>query len=118
MRQDHQELIKKAYTEFNKRNIDLVLSVMHPRVHWPNGWEGGYVIGHAAVRDYWTRQWKELDPRVEPESFRELENGKIEVLVHQLVKDIEGKTLSDTMVRHTYTFDENLITAMEIAPAA
>ena|SRR5882762_8559177 len=115
MEQIQQEIIKKAYAAFNERDIDQVLSAMHPRVHWPNGWEGGYVIGHAAVRDYWTRQWKELNPRVEPTSFRESGNGKIEVLVHQLVKDIEGKILSDTMVKHIYTFDGNLITAMEIA---
>jgi hypothetical protein len=26
---------------------------MHPEVDWPNAWEGGRVVGHAAVRDYW-----------------------------------------------------------------
>jgi hypothetical protein len=33
---------------------------MDADVHWPNGWEGGYVEGHDEVRDYLTRQWKEL----------------------------------------------------------
>jgi len=110
----HQNLIKKAYEAFNARNIDAVLSLMHDDVHWPNGWEGGYVNGHEQVRDYWTRQWKELNPLVEPVSFTETADGKTEVLVHQLVKDIEGNLLADDMVKHIYTVDENLIKEMEI----
>ena len=39
---------------------------MHPDVIWPNGMEGGTVVGHAAARAYWTRQWGLIDPRVEP----------------------------------------------------
>ena len=114
MAQLHEELIKKAYDAFNERDIDRVLSCMHDDVHWPNGWEGGWVDGHAQVRDYWTRQWKELNPLVEPVFFRETADGKLEVLVHQQVKDVVGNLLSDSMVKHTYIIDENLIKEMEI----
>jgi hypothetical protein len=114
MIQLHQNLIKKAYEAFNARNIDAVLSLMHANVHWPNGWEGGYVDGHEQVRDYWTRQWKELDPHVEPTSIKETEDGKMEVEVHQLVKDTEGNLVFDGMVKHIYTFENNLIKSMEI----
>ena len=38
-------LITRAYEAFNARDIDALLSLMHPDVHWPNGWEGGYVEG-------------------------------------------------------------------------
>jgi hypothetical protein len=62
---------------------------MHADVLWPNGWEGGYVQGHKEVRDYWTRQWKELNPKVEPVSFKERQDGEIEVQV-QTVKDMNG----------------------------
>ena len=110
----YQNLIKKVYKEFNARNIDEVLLHMHTDVHWPNGWEGGYVNGHDEVRDYWTRQWKELDPHVEPVSINETEDGKVEVDVHQLVKDIKGNILSDGMVKHVYTIGNNLIIKMEI----
>jgi nuclear transport factor 2 (NTF2) superfamily protein len=87
----HQNLLKRAYDAFNARNIDAVLLLMHRDVHWPNGWEGGYVDGHDEVRDYWTRQWREIDPHVESISFKEREDGRIEVEVHQLVKDLQGK---------------------------
>jgi len=56
MTQEQEDVIKRAYAAFNERNIDTVLSLMHPDVHWPNGWEGGYVTGHKQVREYWTRQ--------------------------------------------------------------
>lgn len=43
---------------------------MHPDVASANGMEGGHVYGHEAVRDYWTRQWKLIDPQVEPQGFQ------------------------------------------------
>ncbi|MGH9765311.1 MAG: nuclear transport factor 2 family protein, partial [Blastocatellia bacterium] len=57
----NQDLLSDVYNKFNARDIDAVLAALHPEVDWPNGWEGGRVHGHAEVRDYWTRQWKELD---------------------------------------------------------
>jgi SnoaL-like domain len=114
MAKTDQHIIIDAYRFFNARNIDAVLALMDTHVHWPNGWEGGYVEGHAAVRDYWSRQWKELDPRVEPIAFTEKEDGRIEVDVQQLVKDMHGKLVFDGMVKHVYTIKNNLIESMEI----
>jgi nuclear transport factor 2 (NTF2) superfamily protein len=113
----NQTLLKKAYDAFNARNIDVVLLLMRPDVHWPNGWEGGYVDGHEQVRDYWTRQWKEINPHVEPISFKEREDGRIEVKVHQVVKDLQGKLLADGTIKHVYAIEDNLITSMEIEEA-
>lgn len=114
MTQQYQDLIRKAYTAFNARDIESVLTLMHPDVHWPNGWEGGYVKGHEEVRNYWTRQWKEIDPTVEPVVLKERPDGKIEVDVHQLVKDLQGNILADGLVIHIYTIENGLIKAMEI----
>lgn len=110
----YQDLIKKAYSAFNARDIDTVLSTFHPEVHWSNGWEGGYVNGHGEVRDYWTRQWKEIDPNVEPTGFKQQENGKLEVEVHQIAKDLQGNVLFDGTVKHIYTFKDGLIKSMDI----
>ena len=48
---------------------------MHPDVDWPNGMEGGREHGHAAVRDYWTRQFGLIDSHVEPLSGNAVLNG-------------------------------------------
>ena len=111
------ELLLGAYRDFNARRIDAVLARMQPDVAWPNGWEGGYVYGHEAVRDYWTRQWAVLDPCVEPVEIHPEADGMFTVDVHQVVRDREGKLLVDTMVRHVYTLRNGLIARMEIDPA-
>ena len=114
MTEQYTNIINLAYDAFNARDIDTVLSFMHPDVHWPNGWEGGYVEGHNGVREYWTRQWKEINPNVKPVSFEENEKGQIEVEVHQVAKDMKGNVLFDGTVKHVYTFDKGLIKSMEI----
>jgi hypothetical protein len=109
-----QDLLEKAYTLFNNRDIEGIIMLMDPEVRWPNGWEGGYVAVRHGVRDYWQRQWLEIDPKVFPVKISQLEDGRVEVIVHQLVKDLKGNLLMDTGIRHLYTFKNGLIKNMEI----
>jgi ketosteroid isomerase-like protein len=109
-----QEILTRTYSAFNARKIDEVLAVMRPDVDWPNGMEGGRVHGHQGVRDYWTRQWKLIDPRVEPQGFSQEETGEIVVEVHQVVRDLDGNLLLDGMVQHVYRIENGLILRMDI----
>lgn len=111
-----EEIIIKAYWLFNERKADELLQLMTLDVHWPNGWEGGYVNGRNEVKDYWTRQWKEINPTVTPEKFTALEDGRLEVMVKQTVKDNQGKILFDGPIKHVYTFQNELIAKMQIVP--
>jgi ketosteroid isomerase-like protein len=108
------ELLQQIYLGFNARDIDAVLTAMHPDVVWPNGMEGGSVFGHDGIRDYWTRQWSMINPRVEPKHFTITGDGRIAVEVHQVVCDLSGNLLKDAMVQHIYTFEDSLIKSMEI----
>jgi len=76
---------------------------MQPDVAWPNRMEGGTVHGHDGVRAYWTRQWRMIDPQVDPASFTQDASGRIAVSVHQVVCEYSGKVLLDRMVEHVYT---------------
>ncbi len=114
MARQQQDIIRKAYDAFNARNIDAALSAMQPDVQWSKAWEGGYISGHGEIRDYWTRQWREIDPHVEPTGFREIEAGKLEVTVHQKVADLEGNVVFDGTVKHIYLFENGLIKTMDI----
>lgn len=107
------EVLKDAYRHFNVRDIDGVLRLMSEDVEWPNGMEGGWVYGHKAVREYWTRQWLQVDPHVKPVGFRE-EDGRTVVLVGQVVRDLDGTVLQDRKVEHVYTVKDGLIRRMEI----
>ena len=107
-------LVKKAYSAFNSRDIDTALSTFHSEVQWPKAFEGGYVTGHDEIRKYWTRQWSEIDPNVEPISFNARENGTLEISVHQVVKDLMGKLIFDGIVKHIYTIKDDLLQRMDI----
>ena len=109
-----QWLFSDIYKNFNARDIDAVLSVMHPDVDWPNGMEGGRVHGHRGVREYWERQWKTIDPNVKTIRLAEDEAGRMVVDVHQVVRDLAGKILSDQMVQHVYSIEDDLIKRMDI----
>jgi hypothetical protein len=106
--------LKKAYREFNARDLEAVLGLMQPDVVWPNGMEGGTVYGHDGVRKYWTRQWAMIDPHVEPLRFGLDESRRTVVTVRQVVRDLDGKLLVDRNVQHIYTMQDGLIQSMEI----
>jgi ketosteroid isomerase-like protein len=108
------ELLRSLYRAFNARDIDTVLAAMTEDVDWPNGWEGGRIIGHDGVRDYWERQWAAIDPTVEPTAIDPRDGGDIEVTVRQVVRDGTGTVLADGAVRHVYAFRGDLIQRMDI----
>jgi ketosteroid isomerase-like protein len=115
---EHEQLLRRAYASFNARDIEGALALMHPDVDWPNGMEGGREHGHDAVRGYWTRQWTSVDPRVEPQRFREDDDCRIVVDVHQVVRDPDGELIADQLVQHVYSVREGLIERMDIVAAA
>ena len=108
-----EELLKRLYRAFNARDIDGALSGMREDVIWANGMEGGNVHGHIGVREYWTRQWTLIDPRVEPVHFA-AQSEKVVVHVHQVVRDMNGAILLDQTVKHSFTFQDGLVTRFEI----
>jgi hypothetical protein len=108
------EILRRLYRQFNAREIEAVLATLRPDVVWANGMEGGHVHGREGVREYWLRQWATIDPHVEPVSFAEVEEGAIEVEVHQVVRDLEGKLLLDKMVGHVFRFEDGLVRRFDI----
>jgi hypothetical protein len=111
---DKKIVIEQAYSAFNRRDIDGALALMTEDVSWPKASEGGKVIGKEEIRAYWTRQWGEFDPHVEPLEITENGNGKVRVRVHQLVKSLQGNVLSDSEVLHAFTLNSGLIAAMDL----
>jgi ketosteroid isomerase-like protein len=108
------QILEKLYALFNARDIDGVLAWLHPEVVWANGMEGGYVHGHEGVRSYWKRQWAMIDPHVEPKNFSAEQAGRIEVEVHQTVRDLEGTVLADRTVRHLFQISSGLVMRFDI----
>lgn len=112
-----QDILANTYKAFNARDINAVVNALHPDVDWSNGMDGGRVLGRSAVRDYWTRQWQMVDPRVEPQTFATDSSGRITVTVHQVVRDRSGTVLVDRTVYHRYKLLGGLVSHMEILDA-
>jgi hypothetical protein len=111
------ELLKLLYDRFNARDMEAVLAALHENVTWANGMEGGYVHGRDGVRSYWTRQWTMIDPHVDPVSFSAGSDGKVVVEVHQIVRDLQGKTIVDQMVGHIFQIENGLVKRFDIRGA-
>jgi hypothetical protein len=115
---DTKTIIEQANSAFNKRDIDGALALMTKDVSWPKASEGGKVVGKVDIRDYWTGQWGEFDPHVEPLAMTEEEGSKTRVRVHQLVKSLQVDVLSDSEVLHVFTVKSGLISAMDLGDEA
>ncbi len=109
-------LLRAAYAAFNARDIGAALALMTADVTWPKAFKGGFVRGPDEIREYWTEQWSEIDPHVEPVAFHPQDASRILVEVHQVVRSLAGVVLADERVGHRFTVDDGLIQAMEICP--
>lgn len=110
------QLLRAAYAAFNARDIGAALALMTADVTWPKAFKGGFVQGPEEIRAYWTEQWNEIDPHVEPAAFYPRGASQVVVDVHQVVRDLAGPVLADEHVGHLFTIDNGLIRAMEVCP--
>jgi hypothetical protein len=108
------DLLEQFYIDFNDRNVDAVLAAMHTDIDWPNDWEGGRIHGREAMRDYWRRQFAEIDPHLTPLSFSPIPGGGWAVEVQQLIQNRAGEVIADDVVTHAYAFEDGLIRSMQV----
>ena len=108
------QLIRTVYERFNARDIDGVLELLRSDVEWANGVEGGFIQGHEALREYWTQQWKLIDPQVEPTAIDIAPDGRVVVSVAQTARDLDGEVIVDGLLAHIYTLVDGQIARMEI----
>ena len=114
-----EDTLRAAYRAFNARDIAAAIELMHPEVNWPNAWEGGRVVGHEAVAEYWTRQFESISSTVEAEHFDHEADDSVTVTVHQIVRDAQpGKLQDDTHILHRYQLEDGLIVRMDVLTAA
>lgn len=112
------ERLRAAYAAFNARDIDAALATMTPDVAWPRAFKGGFVRGPQEIRAYWTEQWTEINPNVEPTEFTARGENQVLVDVHQVVRALSGEVLADEHTGHLFTFEQDLIAKMEVTPLA
>jgi hypothetical protein len=109
-----EQLIRRLYEGFNKRDIEAVLAALADDVAWANGMEGTHVHGRDAVREYWTYQWSVIDPAVEPLSIARGDDGTTIVEVHQVVHDLQGQVLLDEVIHHSFSVKDGRVQRFDI----
>jgi hypothetical protein len=72
------------------------------------------VIGRAAVRDYWRRQFAQIDPRARPRGFADAGDGRGAVTLHQLVRALDGTVLADREVTYVSSLRGGLVVRMDV----
>ena len=110
----NQEFLQNLYDAFNKREIEIIISLMRPDVKWANGLAGGFVYGRDAVREYWTNQFKLIQPELETLNFETDEKNRNLVTVHQIIRDLQGNVLAEATVQQIFTIENGLIRLYEI----
>jgi ketosteroid isomerase-like protein len=106
--------IHDLYAAFNRRDSSSATQRMAADVVWPKAFKGGVAEGPDAVSSYWEQQWQEIDPHVEPMTVTQCDDGRVDVEVHQVVRDLDGEVIADSVVHHLYSFEDHAITRMEI----
>jgi len=114
----NQPFLQSLYDAFNRREIETIIALMRPDVKWANGLEGGFVYGRDAGREYWTDQFKDIQPQLETLKFETDEDGRDIVTVHQIVKDLQGNVLADATVHQIFTIEDGLVSIYEIGETA
>jgi ketosteroid isomerase-like protein len=105
MMSSNQQFLQNLYDAFNKREIETIIALMRPDVKWANGLEGGFVYGRDAVREYWTNQFKMIQPELETLNFETDEKNRNIVTVHQIFT-IEDGLVSLYEIGETDTIQE------------
>jgi predicted dinucleotide-binding enzyme len=90
-----------------------LLELLTDDVNWPNG--DTRLIGKAAVRQYWLRQFTETRTHDEPVRFIDLSPDKIAVHIDQTVENRHGRVLSRGAFRYSFDIRAGLISRLDVS---
>ncbi len=79
---------------------------------------GGPTRGRDDVRAYWQKQWREIDPTIEPMRINITADGTARVLVDQLIRSLKGEVLQNRRVEHIVEFEGPFISRLTVVGLA
>ena len=107
------ELLRRAFEDFARGDIDSVVAVCHPDVELreePELPDSRTWHGHEGARGYWqetTARWSELG--VEPRRFIEIDEATVVVLGRQLGRGAISGAEVESQFGHVYEFADGKI---------
>lgn len=110
---DSEALLTRLYEAFNRKDIEAVIEALHPEVTWRNLLGADRLHGREAMRLMWREQFKIFDPEATPISFTSLPDGRMEVRIAYVVRNLDGRLFTEEIATNTYSFKDGLIVDME-----
>jgi ketosteroid isomerase-like protein len=112
---DTKALLTRLYEAFNRKDVDAVVSFLHPDVSWPNLFGEGRLQGPDAMRRMWREQFTAINPEATPVAFTTLPDGRIQVEIAYVVRTLDGKLFTEEMATNIFRFEDGLIISMDWA---
>lgn len=111
-----QELLLKAYSAFNARDLVGVRAVLHPHGVWPDTLEASDqpIEGIEAIMAHFAHLFAVLSPNIQLIRVIEETEGSLTVESQHLVEDHQGNIWSDNRATLTYHFKDGLLSGMTI----
>ncbi len=109
---DHRELLLQAYAAYNRQDLEALVALVSDNVDWPD--DGGRLHGKDEVRAYWTEQWARTRTHDEPVAFSRRDDGRIAVLISQVVRSPDGSVISEGHFLHLHRLEGNRIARLDI----
>lgn len=106
-------LLNSLYEAFNRKDIEAVISALHPDVTWPNLFGEGRLRGHEAMRTMWRDQFATINPEATPITVTIQPDGSARVLISYVVRTLDGKVFTEEIATNTYRFRDGLISDMD-----
>ena len=110
-------LVREAYSAYSSRDADRLLSLVHDDVGWPDD-DGGRLRGKEALREYWREQWTRVRVHDDPREVVPLDDGRVRVVIAQVVRDLGGVELSRGLVTHLLRLRDGRVQWLDIDTAA
>lgn len=110
---DTEALLNRLYEAFNRKDIEAVISALHPDVTWPDLFGEGRLRGHEAMRTMWRDQFATINPEATPISFTREPDGAVKVLISYVVRTLDGKVFTEEIATNTFRFRDGLIAEMD-----
>jgi hypothetical protein len=108
----NKERLLAAYAPYNRQDSQALLDLVSEDVDWPDDSRARH--GKAGLRAYWTRQRAVTRTHDEPVEITDLSLHRSGVRIRQVVRALDGTTISEGSFEHLYRFRGGLIVRMDI----
>ncbi|WP_165188041.1 nuclear transport factor 2 family protein [Caulobacter soli] len=111
------DVIVRYYDALAHRDIEAVMTLMHPDAEFGDFLEGGDVIGSTAVRAFFQYMFDTLAPDFDLLAMTVEPDGRIRADMQVATHDRQGHIWSDTRSYALYTVVDGLIHGIELQAA-